>query len=464
VESKVKFTLHGLRASVLCEAKQKLCSCGVALYWSGDQEAIFRSSSRTAVTYELYQSFFAEVVESKSPSAYAFIKQRARLVAEDQKRMLLFDTFQESVWRAIEVLDMNYQNAFTCECCGTFETALIIIFDGKALVCQPGRTREPTAAETEWLANDGRLGSVFADRVFITDSKTRDILLRYTGRLKRSSSAKVKNRTPFTSGDIGTLNDLVDNNASFLKLWISELETNLANSNVRAHHLAFLAELSYNTSIDGGLFKRAADVRVVLQDLSTGAAVTPAQSQCLRDWFPALSRLLMRDVTLSQGLPDFLRPVILHLISVGNNLRNVPHAECKLQADDIWAAINSEDEIKSGYCYPNGHELRPSNSYVKATRLNDYQCREGACHKNKHKYQRVMPGVCAAFCPHGVNLGFHFMSNFESPETVFAAVFQRRRTAPRAIIYDHACGLHSYCMNREPWFFRNTEFFSDRFH
>ena len=149
MESKVKFTLHGLQASVLCEAKQKLCSCGVALYWSGDQEAIFRSSSRTAVTYELYQSFFAEVVESKSPSAYAFIKQRARLVAEDQKRMLLFDTFQESVWRAIEVLDMNYQNAFTCECCGTFETALIIIFDGKALVCQPGRTREPTAAETE---------------------------------------------------------------------------------------------------------------------------------------------------------------------------------------------------------------------------------------------------------------------------------------------------------------------------
>jgi hypothetical protein len=32
------------------------------------------------------------------------------------------------------------------------------------------------------------------------------------------------------------------------------------------------------------------------------------------------------------------------------------------------------------------------------------------------------------------------------------------------VIYDNACGLHRYCMAREPAFFKNTRFYSDRFH
>ena len=48
----------------------------------------------------------------------------------------------------------------------------------------------------------------------------------------------------------------------------------------------------------------------------------------------------------------------------------------------------------------------------------------------------------------GVCLGFFFMSNFESPETLFSIIMQRREVAPAAVIYDYACGGHSYAMNR----------------
>lgn len=37
-------------------------------------------------------------------------------------------------------------------------------------------------------------------------------------------------------------------------------------------------------------------------------------------------------------------------------------------------------------------------------------------------------------------------------------------TAPDIVIYDNACNLHSYCLNREPKFFEKTWFLVDRFH
>lgn len=37
-------------------------------------------------------------------------------------------------------------------------------------------------------------------------------------------------------------------------------------------------------------------------------------------------------------------------------------------------------------------------------------------------------------------------------------------SGPKVIIYDNACNLHSYCLNREPTFFKNTWFLVDRFH
>lgn len=34
--------------------------------------------------------------------------------------------------------------------------------------------------------------------------------------------------------------------------------------------------------------------------------------------------------------------------------------------------------------------------------------------------------------------------------------------APRVVVYDNACNLHSYCLNRDPAFFKNTQFLVDR--
>lgn len=37
-------------------------------------------------------------------------------------------------------------------------------------------------------------------------------------------------------------------------------------------------------------------------------------------------------------------------------------------------------------------------------------------------------------------------------------------TAPKHVIYDNACKLQDYCLNRDPCFFQHTEFYVDRLH
>ena len=37
-------------------------------------------------------------------------------------------------------------------------------------------------------------------------------------------------------------------------------------------------------------------------------------------------------------------------------------------------------------------------------------------------------------------------------------------TGARLVIYDNSCNLHSYCLNRDPVFFKNSQFLVDRLH
>lgn len=47
------------------------------------------------------------------------------------------------------------------------------------------------------------------------------------------------------------------------------------------------------------------------------------------------------------------------------------------------------------------------------------------------------------------------------PFTIFRTRFSK---APETIVYDNCCNLHSYCLNRDPVFFKETKFVVDRFH
>ena len=56
------------------------------------------------------------------------------------------------------------------------------------------------------------------------------------------------------------------------------------------------------------------------------------------------------------------------------------------------------------------------------------------------------------------------MDTCESPKHPFDIFRLHFETAPSVIIYDNACKLHQYCLNREPQFFKHTLFAVNRFH
>jgi len=69
------------------------------------------------------------------------------------------------------------------------------------------------------------------------------------------------------------------------------------------------------------------------------------------------------------------------------------------------------------------------------------------------------------FCPyHGHCYGGHIVPHAEGRKDPFHSIFCFMPEAPQVFIYDFACSLEEYCMNREPRFFARTRFFHDVFH
>ena len=61
-------------------------------------------------------------------------------------------------------------------------------------------------------------------------------------------------------------------------------------------------------------------------------------------------------------------------------------------------------------------------------------------------------------------LWFGSVRRCESPQVPFSIFTSRFRTPPKAIVYDNACNLQVYCLNREPALYKSTCFFIDHFH
>ena len=141
--------LHGLLTSVTFRVQERKCSSATCtcLSWSGDDIAIFRHSAGTCFTYELHRDYLADVKGAKCPSVNTHWSKRSRQHLPSDTAFIGQDTYRAATWSLFKGIDMNYETEFTCDVgesggCGSFATAPVIIGDGKALVCQPGRLLE----------------------------------------------------------------------------------------------------------------------------------------------------------------------------------------------------------------------------------------------------------------------------------------------------------------------------------
>ncbi len=93
--------------------------------------------------------------------------------------------------------------------------------------------------------------------------------------------------------------------------------------------------------------------------------------------------------------------------------------------------------------------FRHGNYAASRRAMKSQPCRPGfECSKIARGHPTLTPGIFTVFCPHGICYGFQAMKQHESPAVPFSIFKTRFPVAPRVIIYDNACHLHQYCLNR----------------
>ena len=73
-------------------------------------------------------------------------------------------------------------------------------------------------------------------------------------------------------------------------------------------------------------------------------------------------------------------------------------------------------------------------------------------------------GVFTWYCQHGVCYAFYIIPNAEGRNEAFSFLLKYFKVAPKVVVYNFACSLQDYSLNRQPEHFRDTMFLVDRFH
>ncbi|GAA95530.1 uncharacterized protein L969DRAFT_101633 [Mixia osmundae IAM 14324] len=91
---------------------------------------------------------------------------------------------------------------------------------------------------------------------------------------------------------------------------------------------------------------------------------------------------------------------------------------------------------------------------------------ESQCQKFYDDYKKagLTGGMLLIWCTHLVCYGFHFFESSEGRNDIFSALYCHFERAPKVVIYDYACALGPYCMQREPEYFKDTLFLIDEMH
>ncbi|XP_046842129.1 uncharacterized protein LOC124436230 [Xenia sp. Carnegie-2017] len=135
-----------------------------------------------------------------------------------------------------------------------------------------------------------------------------------------------------------------------------------------------------------------------------------------------------------------------------NGCERLPHNLPQVQCDGQLGFFPSLPSLVE-----RGHYVLDTK---RAGHLDD--CAKGV--RSKKKHGSLIPGIFLILCPHGICYGFQVMPDHESPNVPFTILRTRFSEAPELVIYDNACKLHEYCLNRDPAFFKKSKFIVDKFH
>eukprot|EP00058_Branchiostoma_floridae_P024016 XP_002609506.1 hypothetical protein BRAFLDRAFT_95599 [Branchiostoma floridae] len=349
-------------------------------------------------------------------------------------------------------LAIPWNEVFRCPVCG--EEPTCVVCDGTCI----GFRKDFLPPATEETKDTGPrvAGSRHADRVFVKTKQARDLLLRYSGE-KRGQKAGCKNG--LSGGEFANLISLLDNEGhqelvEILQRLRSEGGGRIAPTSYRK----LLSELAKNSPVCG-IVQVGEDAEAIqlVGKLAKGAIglVTSADSAIrLQKSAPVIFGSL-RDITKGGGeIPGDVKELLLRIHSILDKMFN----DVPVPPESAYPP----PAAPSGLAFFPGLDQHIGLPRYEADAKSSGN--PGSCRKESYGHPSLTPGIFTLFCRHGICYGFDCMTSCESPRHPYQIFRTRFRKAPNVIVYDNACKLHQYALNREPHFFRNTQFLVDRFH
>lgn len=144
------------------------------------------------------------------------------------------------------------------------------------------------------------------------------------------------------------------------------------------------------------------------------------------------------------------------------------HDITEAEHEDILKSLPSykaTDSLNNVELWDSGSFFPGRRIYRKLNRITIGTETEINCTKIAKKRGKLGPGVLWYFCgKHNLCLGFTILYGAESCKQVAETLMTRFSKPPKHVIYDNACNLEDWILNRYSAFFNDTRFYVDSFH
>ncbi|XP_072021477.1 uncharacterized protein [Amphiura filiformis] len=425
--------------------------CNCRLDYDGYHDLLLNLNNTDMVYYGVLFSYLHHMLEGRNPLAachraysHSHIFLSGTKCIPLHKLRLAWNSFAR-------LLDIEWTTGFVCPQCG--DQPRIIVCDGTMLGCRKDLLHR-LECETPSTEQTPMVGSKHRDRVYIADAKTRKLLAKYA-----SLSKPV---TPLTPDEYQELvNGLQHLGLTSLVNLLAQ--QNNGDSRIAPSSLAsFLKDLARNGPASSLLQGVSSETVEKLKDL-LARNVPIFQSEWysslffVQREFPVIFKLLSK-THVNGYVPTTIQRLLTDVLNTSTKV-------FMQSSSRTYSSPTAEELFQNTGFFPALPKLHRKATYTIDKAGQDWTCRtQTECRKYAKGHPTLSPGIFTIFCPHGVCYGFQVMTRYESPEVPFDIFKTRFNVAPEVIIYDNACRLHAYCLNREPEFFRNSLFLVDRMH
>lgn len=145
----------------------------------------------------------------------------------------------------------------------------------------------------------------------------------------------------------------------------------------------------------------------------------------------------------------------------GSSLKGLPDFDESLEEEP---SCMTDRCLQSGICSGLKRGRPRIRCAQDASSQREASCRDDNCNHGFHSAGKRTGGIFTWFCQHGVCYAAYIIPTAEGRDEAYSFLTGYLKKAPKVVVYDFACNLHEFCMNRAPEFFKDTLFVIDKFH